>query len=375
MITYLAEHTRKKDSLFECIARTDGGGKRLWMIPLSLRDFPETRAQTDAAFAVAKRQPKGPIGRAAKRFLIRLQYNGSRRYFEKNRGYVAMCWNGLTGSRRAFMKGAQDAGAARLYAELAPFPGRVTLDHTGVNAHSSLPRDPQFYLNWAGTAPDRLGEGWRDLGANLSARVSRRADVGQGGDTDLTTAGPFLFVPLQVPNDSQITLFSGWVGSVQGMIAALSRASDALPDGWHIRVKEHPSSRISMAEALAQTGARVVVDNQTDTFAQVAASAGVITINSSVGLQAFFYDRPVITMGESFFAQPGLTVQADSEDQLHAILSQADMLEFSPQLRAAFMNYLDQIYYVKASLAENGAFTGDHAAIAAKLAAARAAVQ
>ena len=370
MITYLAGYSRKKDSVFECIARADGGGRRLATIPLSFRPFPETRARTDAALAVAKRQPKG-VGRVVKRWLIALQYNGARRYFMRHSGHVAVCWNGLTGSRRTFMQGARDAGAGTLYAELAPFPGRVTLDHTGVNAANSLPRDPAFYLTWADRR-DRQGDGWRALGANLTARASRRADVGQGGDADLQAAGPFLFVPLQVPNDSQITLFGGWTGAVAGMIAALDAAADALPEGWHIRIKEHPSAKTPMTEVLARTGPRVIVDNQTDTFAQVAASRGVITINSSVGLQAFFYDKPVVVLGQAFFALPGLATTADGPDALRQCFVTADTLTFDPALRAAFMNHLDQVYYPRAEPADDGGLIVNTDDIAAKLAAARA---
>lgn len=372
MITYLAGFSRKKDSVFECVARADGGGKRLKTIPLSLRGFPETKARTDAAMAVAKRQPKRAIGRFLKRALITMQYNGSRRYFAQRTEHVAMCWNGLTGSRRVYMQGAKDAGAATLYAELAPFPGRITLDHTGVNAQNSLSRDPAYYLDWAGDAPDRSGANWRDMGANLTARASRRADVGQGDGDALADAGPFLFVPLQVPNDSQITLFGGWTKSVAGMIAALDAAVAHLPDGWHIRVKEHPSAKVSMADALAQTGPRIVLDNQTDTFAQVAASRGVITINSSVGLQAFFYDKPVIVLGQAYFALPGLVDVTADASALDTTFARAETLTFDPALRAAFMNHLDQVYYPTATPGENGALAVDATAIHAKLAAARA---
>lgn len=374
MITYLAGWSRKKDSIFASVAAQDGQARRLPFIGLSLRGFPETDERTDAALAVAKRQPKGPVGRVLKRFLIRSQYNWSRRYFTRHPDHIAMCWNGLTGSRRVFMDGARDAGAARLFAEIAPFPGRVTLDPVGVNAANNVPRDPLEFLNWAAGAPDRMTDDWRQLGANLTARASRRADVGQDAGSDLKNMGNFLFVPLQVPNDSQITMFSGWVDSVPGMIDALAQAAAHLPEGWHIRVKEHPSARTSLAEPLAKAaiGGRIIVDNQTDTFAQVEACKGVITINSSVGLQAFFYDKPVIVLGQAFFAIPGLVTVADTADRLQAALAAADSLGFDPALRAAFMTYLDRVYYPRAETGPDGIVTVDPDAIRQKLAEARA---
>jgi capsular polysaccharide export protein len=375
MIAWLAGWTRRKDAIFAAIARGAGGGVRLPVIGLSFRGFPETSARTAAALAVAKRQPRGRVGRGIKRALIAAQYNWSRRYFSRHPDRIAVCWNGLTGSRRAFMEGARDSGAGRLYAELSPFPGRITLDPVGVNALNGLSRDSGFYRDWAAADPDRRGEGWRGLGENLTARASRRADVGQAGAGALAGAGEYLFVPLQVPNDSQITLFAGWVGSVPGMIAALARASAALPEGWHIRLKEHPSARTSLAEPLARavtdSGGRLVVDNATDSFAQLAASRGVVTVNSSMGLQAFFHDKPVIVLGEAFFAIPGLVTCARTEAALSEALARPDALSFDPALRAAFMTYLDRVYYPRIETHPDGSVTIDPAQLAAKLAAAR----
>ncbi|ARE41466.1 Protein fixF [Rhodovulum sp. P5] len=199
--------------------------------------------------------------------------------------------------------------------------------------------------------------------------------MGQGDAGALAQAGRFLFCPLQVPNDSQITLFSGWTGSVEGMIAALARTARALPEGWHIRLKEHPSARVSLAGALdravADSGGRLVVDNATDSFAQISASDGVITINSSMGLQAFFFDKPVIVLGQAFFAIPGLVTCAGSEAALAEALAAPDRLDYDPALRAAFMSYLDRVYYPRVTDLPDGRVEIDADALAAKLRAAR----
>ncbi|MCA0042261.1 capsular polysaccharide export protein, LipB/KpsS family [Celeribacter litoreus] len=377
MITYLKGFRKNKDSFMASVAECDGGGRVLWFIPLSLRDFPETDARVAEALAVAKRQPKGPVSRVLKSLLIRLQYNGSRRYFSRHREAIAMCWNGLTGSRRVFMEGARDAGVPTLYAELAPFPGRMQLDHTGVNACGSLPRDPRFYTAWANGNSERQGDGWRELGANLTARASRRADVGQKSGSALAGEN-FIFVPLQVPNDSQITMFSGWVGSVPNMIEMLALTAPSLPEGWHIRIKEHPSAKTSLAEVLERavetSGNRIIIDNETDTFDQVRASKAVLTINSSVGLQAFFYDKPVIVLGEAFFALPGLVHPVGAINALDQTMEEGESLGFDPALRAAFMNYLDEVHFPKVSVDADGRVSVDEFAAKSCIRAARAAM-
>ena len=336
MIFYPAEFDARKQALFTALARADGGGRRLWTIPWSGRNFPETQGQVALCLSRAKRQPKG-VWRVLKAGLIRLQYNGARRLFMANPGAVAVAWNGLGGSRQAFLLAARDAGCGTLACELAPFPDRITVDPLGVNAESSA-----VGVDVSGFD---AGDGWRAMGAGLIARTSRRADVGQGsGDLPAT---PYLFCPLQVPNDSQVTLFAGWTGGMDGFLRALTEAATKLPAGWHLRVKEHPSARSSLTDALAPLVAtgRAVVDNATDSFAQVQGSRGVITLNSSMGLQAFFHDKPVVVLGRAFFARQGLVEVAGDQVQLNHLFGAPDTLTFDPVQRARFMTWLDRAYY------------------------------
>ena len=364
MIVFPAEYNARKEAVFAALAGLEGQARRLRMIPLRFRDWPETPARVEAALTRAKRQPKGPLARWFKRQLIRGQYNWARAYFTAHPDDLALAWNGLTGSRMAFMAGARDAGAATLYAELAPLPGRITLDAVGVNAEGSVPQDPGFYRDWA---QDQDMSNWREIGAGLTARASRRADVGHGGGALPET--PFLFCPLQVPDDSQVTLFAGWCGGMDGFLAALAQAAQALPEGWHLRLKEHPSAKQSLAPLIAPllAGGRVVLDNASDSFAQVAASRGVVTLNSSMGLQAFFHDKPVVVVGRAFFALPGLVTPAPDLPALEAAFADPGSLGFDPALRAAFMAWLDRVYYPRFALVEGAPAEFDRDAFAAKL--------
>ncbi len=344
MIVYPAEYNDRKEAVFAALSQI-GGGRRLAAVPLSFTDFPETADRAAAALARAKRQPKTALMRWLKARLLRGQYNWARQHFTAYPDHVAVAWNGLTGTRMAYLAGARDAGAATLHAELAPFPGRITLDPKGVNAESSVPRDPQFYRDWMAADPARQAHDWRSLGAGLTARASRRADVGQGAGALPDT--PFMFCPLQVPTDSQVTLFAGWTGGMAGFLQALATAAHHLPQGWHLRLKEHPSARTplgALLDPLKATG-RIIIDNDTDSFAQLAASQGVVTLNSSMGLQAFFHDKPVVTLGRAFFALPGLTTPADSQTALDAIFADPEALHYDALLRAAFLTWLDLVYY------------------------------
>lgn len=360
MIIYPSEWNARKQAVFDAIAKADGGGRRLWTIPWSRRDYPETSARVALCLSRAKRQPQG-MGRWLKSHLIRLQYNGARRLFAANPGAVAVAWNGLGGSRQAFLLAARDAGCGTLACELAPIPGRVTIDPIGVNAESTA-----MTVDLTGQ-PD--GEGWRAMGQGLTARPSRRADVGQAQGAP---KGLYLFCPLQVPSDSQVTLFAGWTGGMAGFLHALALAAPHLPPGWHLRLKEHPSARDPLTAALVPliaTG-RVILDNATDSFTQLAGSQAVVTLNSSMGLQAFFFDKPVITLGRAFFARAGLVTLAPDQPSLNTAFTNAQTLTFTPQTRARLMNWLDQSYYPR--LTDASAMT-EKLALARNLAATRSA--
>jgi capsular polysaccharide export protein len=345
-IAFLREYRASKDAAMQAVADSTGWtAHALRMAPLSWRDWPETPARVAEAMATAKKQPRGGFGRWAKALLLRLQYNGSRRYFLRHPGRMAVAWNGMTGTRRAFLAGARDAGAVKLHVELAPLPGRITLDPAGVNFDNSVPRSPAFFRDWLAAHPALDRAAWRELGARMTARPSRRADVGQGAGA--LPDSPFLLCPLQVPDDSQVLLYSGWCGGLDGFLAALAQGAAALPEGWHIRLKEHPSAKVSLKERLAPllAGGRLVLDNDTDSFAQVAASRGVITLNSSMGLQAFFFDKPVVTLGQAFFSIPGLVNHAPDQAGFDALMARAGDLGFDADLRDAFMTWLVEDYY------------------------------
>lgn len=350
MFFYLRDGDREIDGMMEAVCRIGGETSCVGKVGWRWKSYPETEDRAALSMRFAKHQPRSKSTRRLKTRAYALQYNWFRHHFETHPDAVAVAWNGLTGTRRAWMAAAQDTGTPRIYMERAPLPGRVTVDHAGINQINALPRDISFYRAWAETEPDGRGDGWRRLKTMLTARPPKtRSDVGQGAAEDGLADTPFVFCPLQVPDDTQIKLFGGWVKDMRRFIDVLELAAGALPDGWHLRFKEHPSSKIPLEEALAQAVAaqpgKIVVDNGTDTFQQVAASRAVVTLNSSVGLQAFWFDRPVLVLGEAFFRMPELVTPVDSVTALFRSFADIAHLTYDAGARDVFMNYLDRVYY------------------------------
>ena len=72
---------------------------------------------------------------------------------------------------------------------------------------------------------------------------------------------------------------------------------------------------------------------------------GVVTVNSSVGIQAFYFDKPVVVCGQTYWAIPEITTSAPDLDNLKDVLAEAEVLSFDEDARDAFMSYLSLVYF------------------------------
>lgn len=339
----------------------DVGLSFLSFVRLAWRSYPDSNAVASLALVSSKHVPRSCFWYRLKWLMFRCQYNWSRKYFENNPNTAAMCWNGLGGSRRAFVEGARRAGVPTVLFELSPLPGRLTVDPIGVNFVNSLPRNIQFYRDWQAAHPEHT-EAWMPVRDRIVSRQSsKNKNVKQELRTDEILRKPYLFVPLQVQNDSQIRLFGGHVTSVDHFVRLLDQASENLPEGWTLRVKEHPTSTIPYRlEELIHQKSRWIIDNITDTVQLIKASEGVITVNSSVGLEALFFGKPVLTVGDAFYSFNPVVCTIDTPDELQMIFSDPfSRLRFNQEAVLPLLNYLSVVYYPKIELVDGAVLSID----------------
>ena len=330
--------------------------RRIYIPGFSTKGFEETDAVAQQVYPTYLTSSRSGATRWVpawfKKLQIRLQYNALRRYFEAHPDSVALCWNGLDRKRLMFALAAKHAGVAVLFAELAPFSGFLQLDTRGINAASSLPRETSFYFDWARSTPEEPG--WDAPLRNIVARAPRKAQITRSNKVQALPDGPYLFVPLQVQGDSQLRYFGGWIRDIPALIDAIDKAARFLPSGWHIRIKEHPSSTLSFADQVLNTqSGRCYLSNEEDTFEQVKHSQGVVTVNSSVGLQAFAFNKPVCVLGDAFYGFEPLVNVADSQIKLDKIFSEPGGLGFSELDRLNFSRYLLQGRFLQFKLGDD----------------------
>lgn len=129
--------------------------------------------------------------------------------------------------------------------------------------------------------------------------------------------GRYFLQVLQVYNDSQVQFHSGFQNMesfIQRVMASF--ASHAATDA-HLVIKHHPFDRgyknyARLIRLLANShGLRGRVHYVHDLHLPtlIRYCRGVVTINSTVGLQALFHDKPCITLGRALYDLPGVTHQ------------------------------------------------------------------
>jgi len=260
-------------------------------------------------------------------------------------------------------------------------PNWITLERGGVNAFSSLPRDPRWYLEMDARlerygdgqpAPAKLATralhdmryhaanianpflfpvyrthrphlaaveyaGWARRFAGLPWRKRQDArliqSVVEGGR-------PYFFLPLQLDGDTQITQHSPYRSMQEVIEKVLGSFALWAPEGTDIIIKNHPldiglvdyARLIAGLERALDVRGRVHFVESGHLPTLLEHTLGVITVNSTTGMSALAHHRPTMTLGKSIYGLPGLTHQGSLD-------SFWDSPELpNPRLIAAFRN-------------------------------------
>jgi capsular polysaccharide export protein len=132
----------------------------------------------------------------------------------------------------------------------------------------------------------------------------------------------FYFVPLQFEGDAQLRLFSSY-SSVEEFLSKLIRSfSIHAPKPAMLVFREHPHGRgmggyRSFIRQIAKSygvDSRIVYLVEGDTPVLVKHSAGVITINSTVGVRALKSQAPLKVMGAAIYQRPGLVFEGELDE-------------------------------------------------------------
>lgn len=307
-------------------------------IPVSGHGRLNAEKHVDIAMQSARHLLAGRFGRRVKRLFLKAQFNWLCDYLEKHEPKQVLIYNGFNGVNYLVRAACEELGLTTLYFERAPFQDRIQIDAKGVNFQSSVPNQASFYQTFQrGELSD-----WQPA-ATYTARAD--LEISSPGSARGTPAAlgtsRFLFCPLQVPRDTQVTVFGGWIDDMPHLLDCLNEASTRLPSGMHVRVKEHPASPVSLKEHVEKfNNPRLILDNESDTGALIENAEGVVTVNSSVGLEAFLFNKPVITLGQALYSFGDLTTKADTVAELCHVMKHFEDISFSQDNRERFIEFL-----------------------------------
>jgi len=235
-------------------------------------------------------------------------------------------------------------------------PDWATLELDGVNGHSSLPRDPKWYLDAARTLPPlanrptvpskfrrraheatsyyartSIGK-WRfphykshrDRSAPAEALgwlkqfALRKLHEDQAETVLAELEGKRYFaLPLQLSSDHQIRVHSLFGTMQAGASYVIESFARSAPLDTLLLVKEHPldSSLFSWRRFIRREARRLNISDRV-LFAKggnigdiVEKSLGVVTVNSTTGTLALAGGIPVIALGQAVYNIPGITFQ------------------------------------------------------------------
>ncbi len=133
---------------------------------------------------------------------------------------------------------------------------------------------------------------------------------------------PYFFVPLQHDGDAQIVHHSDFADNAEFVLRVMRSFAHYAPANSRLVFRQHPQVRggpghgeliAGMAQELC-IGHRVhhMVEGDTPDLAQHA--AGVVVINSTVGLQALERGAPLMVLGQALYKQPQLTFTGTLDD-------------------------------------------------------------
>ena len=270
---------------------------------------------------------------------VRLFYLRVKQFFTKNQFDLIGLWNGMKWHQK-IIRLLIKPEVRTLFFENGAFPDTTTADPKGVNFGSSIPTNPDFYRSHTDGNPVKLPE-------NLIVREGKKR---KAGTSDQPLPDRYIFVPFQVDSDTQIVEYSPWIRNMEmlyQLLSEITQISDKEPPVFV--VKEHPSSANDYRH-LHELNSNIRFYNQTNTQTLIEGADCILTINSSVGFEALLLNKPVITLGQAFYALPGLVSAANTAE---SATSACQNHHFPDQnLREAFLNYLYSDYYVKGSWCE-----------------------
>lgn len=268
-------------------------------------------------------------------------------------------------------------------------PFTITWDKSGVNYNNSLPRDKEFYkkLETKSLKKEQFFKPLKVSRATLQTKknfitklmiylkefnlpfisnkefkeknfkilknkinkfIARRTKKNINNEI---LNDDYIFVPFQVESDSQIILHSR-IKSMYQFVKIVSKQvkkfNESYNKDYKVIFKTHPHDFNLSTEkiySLINEYDNIHLINGGDTEVLIKNSKLVITINSTVGIEALLNKKKVITLGEAFYNIDGIVDHCNDFEKLYYKINETLNKKFDEVLINNFLTYLRLRYF------------------------------
>lgn len=291
-----------------------------------------------------------------------------RQYHESCKPDLYIIWGGNRFHEKAIATFAQKNGARSFLFELGYFrPFTLTVDEKGLNAENSVPRDPAFFRALYPNAKVDFAALMKPTSAvftpnhelskllgNPSERVLGRDRLARhfAKQKHVDLNKKYVFVPFQVESDTQIVEHSPYIKSMRNLVAITAEAVTdynlRYNEDLHVIYKPHPVDvdvNLSYIENFLPVYPHAEIAYKESTQDLIAHAELVMTINSTVGIEALLQRKRVITLGNAFYAIPGLATPVTDYDQLPDIMKRVMDSKVDEAFVYRYLKYLREEYF------------------------------
>lgn len=240
---------------------------------------------------------------------------------------------------RAATQACEEANIKTLYIEISNLPGKIIADTKGMNSESEFYRNPDILKNHK--EPTKNHQTWRDTyisnklknSSVPQAAFAKKIDFRFAYDYTYWKLGKgiqlfniayaiksalnklrlkkvkikensppetsYVFLPLQCNNDSQL-IFHSDIGNLEAIKIAKKIANDT---NHVLVIKPHPAESDAkfLKKLIKQQKAKEITISNVNTCQLIQGATLVITINSTVGLEAIIQEKAVEFLGKSIY--------------------------------------------------------------------------
>ncbi|MEH6457519.1 MAG: hypothetical protein V7749_14410 [Cocleimonas sp.] len=301
-------------------------------------------------------------------------------------------WNGLNYLDGTILDVARELSIKTIYYEMGAFrPGYITIDSRGVNFDNSVSRKSDFYRSYESVSENQLES--CDEGDSKKVIIDRKKFISThylykvidrllyfinyktiknysgvvksnfkknnylfdcetvSLEGRLKEYDRVVFLPLQVPQDTQLLL--NYTGDErQYKLLNDIRKSIVENDNKNkfktlLVVKPHPLAKYNKIYFDNEFYSNVYFVKHLETKWLISNSDLVITINSTVGVEAIEANRPVLVLGSAYYAIQGIAHAWVSKKSTLSEAIDESIKESDPALQDKFISYLKEKYQPK----------------------------